>query len=78
MVPHSSGLCRSDLIPPVKMVHPLLWLCSTAADGVTGNRYVAAHWDETAPIEAARTASQAPIGWPGLATAPVWPGGRPD
>jgi NAD(P)-dependent dehydrogenase (short-subunit alcohol dehydrogenase family) len=77
MVPKSSGLRRSDLIPPVKMTHPLLWLCSEAANGVTGRRYVAAHWDETAPVEAARAASEAAIGWPDLAAAPVWPGGRP-
>lgn len=40
MVPASSGLKREDLIPPVQMTHPLLWLCSTEADAVTGNRYV--------------------------------------
>jgi NAD(P)-dependent dehydrogenase (short-subunit alcohol dehydrogenase family) len=77
MVPASSGLRRADLIPPVQMTYPLLWLCSTAADGVTGNRYVAAHWNREAAIEAARAASEAPIGWPGLADTPVWPGGKP-
>ena len=59
------------------MTYPLLWLCSAEADRVTGNRYVAANWDATAPIEAARSASEAPIAWPELATAPVWPGGTP-
>lgn len=78
MVPQSSGLRRSDLIAPAKMSPPMLWLCSRAADGVTGNRYVAAHWDETVAREAARAASEAPIGWPALAGAPVWPGGRPQ
>jgi NAD(P)-dependent dehydrogenase (short-subunit alcohol dehydrogenase family) len=77
MVPASSGLKREDLIPPVVMTFPLLWLCSSEADQVTGRRYVAANWVSAAPIEAARTASEAPIGWPELATAPVWPGGRP-
>jgi NAD(P)-dependent dehydrogenase (short-subunit alcohol dehydrogenase family) len=77
MVPQSSGMRRSDLIRPAKMVPPMLWLCSRAADGVSGNRYVAAHWDETAPLEAARAAAEAPIAWPGLAGAPVWPGGKP-
>jgi NAD(P)-dependent dehydrogenase (short-subunit alcohol dehydrogenase family) len=77
MVPASSGLKREDLIPPAKMAYPLLWLCSAEADQVTGKRYVAANWDPAAPIDAARTASEAPIGWPGLATAPVWPGGTP-
>jgi NAD(P)-dependent dehydrogenase (short-subunit alcohol dehydrogenase family) len=77
MVPASSGFRREDLIPPVRMIHPLLWLCSGSADQVTGKRYVAAKWDPAASVEAARTASEAPIGWPGLATAPVWPGGTP-
>lgn len=77
MVPASSGLERKDLIPPVRMTYPLLWLCSSAADRVTGKRYVAARWDPAAPIEIARRASEAPIAWPELATAPVWPGGTP-
>ena len=78
MVPEVSGYRRADLVPPAKMVHPLLWLCSEQADSVTGNRYVAAHWDESASIDEARTASEAPIGWPNLADAPVWPGGKPQ
>jgi NAD(P)-dependent dehydrogenase (short-subunit alcohol dehydrogenase family) len=77
MVSERSGFKRSDLIPPAKMTHPIVWLCSREADGVTGNRYVAALWDETGPIAKARAASEAPIGWPGLATSPVWPGGTP-
>lgn len=77
MVPESSGLRRADLIPPRKMVPPMLWLCSPAGDGITGNRYVAAHWDEAAGVEASRAAAEAPIGWPGLAGSPVWPGGKP-
>jgi NAD(P)-dependent dehydrogenase (short-subunit alcohol dehydrogenase family) len=77
MVPASSGLKREDLIRPVQMTYPLLWLCSTDADQVTGKRYVAAEWDPGAPIEAARKMSEAPIGWPALAAAPVWPGGLP-
>lgn len=77
MVPASSGLKREDLIKPVQMTYPLLWLCSAAAAGVTGKRYVAAHWAEHAAPEAARAAAEAPIGWPGLAAAPVWPGGKP-
>jgi NAD(P)-dependent dehydrogenase (short-subunit alcohol dehydrogenase family) len=78
MVPASSGLKREDLIPPVAMTYPLLWLCSGGADRVTGKRYVAAKWDPEAPIDAARAASEAPIAWPELAAAPVWPGGTPQ
>jgi NAD(P)-dependent dehydrogenase (short-subunit alcohol dehydrogenase family) len=77
MVPQSSGFKREDLIPPVRMTYPLLWLCSSAADQVTGRRYVAALWDPAAPVDAARQASEAPIAWPELAAAPEWPGGTP-
>jgi NAD(P)-dependent dehydrogenase (short-subunit alcohol dehydrogenase family) len=77
MVSQRSGFKRSDLIPPVKMTHPVVWLCSRAADGVTGNRYVASKWDENAPVAQARATSEAPIAWPDLATSPVWPGGTP-
>jgi NAD(P)-dependent dehydrogenase (short-subunit alcohol dehydrogenase family) len=77
MVPASSGMRRKDLIPPVVMTYPLLWLCSSDADRITGKRYVAAKWDPAAPVEAARAASEAPIAWPDLATSPVWPGGTP-
>jgi NAD(P)-dependent dehydrogenase (short-subunit alcohol dehydrogenase family) len=77
MVPASSGFRREDLIPPVQMVYPLLWLCSGSADRVTGKRYVAARWDPAVSAEAARVACEAPIGWPELASAPVWPGGTP-
>jgi len=47
------------------------------ADRVTGQRYVAALWDPAAPVDAARRTAEAPIAWPELATAPVWPGGTP-
>jgi NAD(P)-dependent dehydrogenase (short-subunit alcohol dehydrogenase family) len=77
MVPEASGFRRSDLIPPRKMAPPIVWLCSSAADGVTGNRYIASKWDEKVPVADARAASEAPIGWPELARAPVWPGGTP-
>ena len=77
MVPASSGLKREDLVRPVQMTYPLLWLCSTEADLITGKRYVAANWDPGAPVETARQMSEAPIAWPALATAPVWPGGTP-
>jgi NAD(P)-dependent dehydrogenase (short-subunit alcohol dehydrogenase family) len=77
MVPAASGIRREDLIPPARMAPPMLWLCTRDADAVTGKRYIAAQWDDALPPEAARRASESPIGWPELAAAPVWPGGRP-
>ncbi len=78
MVPPVSGLKREALIPPRVMAPPVLWLCSAAADDVTGNRYVGADWDASLPPEAAARGCAAPIAWPQLATSPVWPGGRPE
>ena len=77
MVPKEAPFARSDLIPASSMVPPILWLCSDEAALVTGNRYVAAHWDSALPVDQARAASEAPIGWPDLAGTPVWPGGTP-
>jgi NAD(P)-dependent dehydrogenase (short-subunit alcohol dehydrogenase family) len=77
MVPAASGIRREDLIPPGKMVPPMLWLCTREADAVTGKRYIAVKWDDALSPEAARRASESPIGWPELAAAPVWPGGKP-
>ncbi|HTS54919.1 MAG TPA: SDR family oxidoreductase [Burkholderiales bacterium] len=77
MVPAESGFDRKDLIPPGVMAPPIVWLCSEAANGVTGNRYVAAQWDTTKPPEQAERSCRAPIAWPELAQSPVWPGGKP-
>jgi NAD(P)-dependent dehydrogenase (short-subunit alcohol dehydrogenase family) len=77
MVPPESGFDRKDLIPPEVMVPPIAWLCSDAANGINGNRYVAAHWDASVTPEDAERQCRAPIAWPELAKNPVWPGGRP-
>ncbi len=77
MVPASSGIARTDLIPPAAMLGPILFLCSPDGAGVTGKRYIAAHWQASRSVADNRAAAEAPIGWPDLATAPVWPGGKP-
>jgi NAD(P)-dependent dehydrogenase (short-subunit alcohol dehydrogenase family) len=77
MVPPDSGFKREDLIPPSVMAPPIVWLCSEAADGVTGNRYVASHWDTSLAGDQAEQRCRAPIAWPQLAQNPVWPGGKP-
>ncbi len=77
MVPQASGLKRGDLIPPSAMAGPIVWLCSDAAADVTGNRYVAAEWKPDRTLEENRRAAESPAGWPSLAQAPVWPGGKP-
>lgn len=77
MVPDDIGVARSDLIAPSVMLSPILWLCSDAAGGITGNRYVAAQWDTTIAPEQAERNCRAPAAWPQLAQNPVWPGGKP-
>ena len=77
MVPAESGFERKDLIPPTVMVPPTVWLCSEAANGLTGNRYVARFWDTSKPPEQAERECRAPIAWPELTQNFVWPGGKP-
>lgn len=77
MVPEEAGFARADLVQPEAMAPPILWLCSAAADNVTGNRYVAVDWDTTLMPEQAEARCRRPIAWPELAQSPVWPGGKP-
>jgi NAD(P)-dependent dehydrogenase (short-subunit alcohol dehydrogenase family) len=77
MVTEASGFERKDLIPPAAMAPPIVWLCSDAADGISGNRYVAVEWDASRPPEQEERKCRAPIAWPDLAQNPVWPGGKP-
>ncbi len=77
MVPEESGYARKDLVPPGVMAPPIVWLCSPAADGITGNRYIAAHWDTSLAPARAQERCRAPIAWTELAQNPVWPGGAP-
>jgi NAD(P)-dependent dehydrogenase (short-subunit alcohol dehydrogenase family) len=78
MVPEEAGFKRADLVQPVVMGPPIVWLCSDAASGITGNRYIAQHWDPAKPPEQAEKACRAPAAWPELAQTPVWPGGKPE
>ncbi len=64
---------RSRLIRPEVMVPPLLWLISDTAAAVTGQRFLAVHWDSArAPEHAAETCG-APIAWTSIATMPIEP-----
>lgn len=75
MVPQESGYARKDLIQPGVMTPPIVWLCSPAADDITGNRYIAADWDAGLAPALAEQRCRAPVAWPQLAQHPVWPGG---
>ena len=69
---------RTKLIAPEVMVAPLVWLCSNASDGITGQRFLGAHWDATlAAAEAAKKAG-APAAWQQLGRQSITPGGKRD
>jgi 3-oxoacyl-[acyl-carrier protein] reductase len=55
------------------MVPPLLWLCSSASDGVTGQRFIGMRWDtKLPPAEAAKNAG-APAAWQQLGRQSIMP-----
>ena len=68
-----SGIPRDKMLRPAVMGPPMRWLASTGSDGVTGQRFVAALWDASMGDAQAAKAAGAPIGWPELAKAVVWP-----
>jgi NAD(P)-dependent dehydrogenase (short-subunit alcohol dehydrogenase family) len=78
MVPEGAGWNREQLVKPIAMTYPTLWLCSEEAKSITGNRYIAGRWDPEESIERNRTNTETPIAWPNLAQDPVWPGGKPS
>jgi 3-oxoacyl-[acyl-carrier protein] reductase len=60
MVPdHVSATLRASLLQPEIMVPPLLWLVSTAADHVSGRRFVATRWQSNDPLAAVEEAGWA-------------------
>ena len=72
-VADESGIPRDKMLKPAIMGPPIRWLASSASDGVTGRRFVAALWDASEENAAAARAAGAPIGWPDLAKTVVWP-----
>jgi len=73
IVPDAAVTDRSRLLRPEIMAPPLLWLVSEAAAGVTGRRFLAAHWDTALPPAQAAEKCGAPIAWKSIATMPIEP-----
>jgi NAD(P)-dependent dehydrogenase (short-subunit alcohol dehydrogenase family) len=69
----SYGERQSLLIKPDVMVKPLLWLTSSASDGVTGKRFIGALWDATVPEAQAVEKCSAPAAWPQLGRQSILP-----
>ena len=55
------------LIDPQVMAVPVVWLASSASDGISGSRFVARDWDMALPQNEAAERVRAPAGWPTLA-----------
>jgi NAD(P)-dependent dehydrogenase (short-subunit alcohol dehydrogenase family) len=64
---------RAKLIQPDVMVAPLIWLCSNASDGVTGQRFIGARWDVKLPPAEAAKAAGAPAAWQQLGRQSILP-----
>ena len=63
LVSRTAAPDRSKLISPDVMVPPLLWLCSNASDGITGQRFIGAAWDKTLSPSVAAQKAGAPMCW---------------
>lgn len=72
-VSDESGIPRDKMLKPAVMGPPVRWLASTASDAATGQRFVAATWDPNKTDTEAAALAGAPIGWPELGKAVVWP-----
>ena len=73
LVPDKMAPDRSQLIAPEVMIAPLLWLCSNAADGVNGQRFIGAKWDDKLPPEQAAKNAGAPAAWQQLGIQAIMP-----
>jgi NAD(P)-dependent dehydrogenase (short-subunit alcohol dehydrogenase family) len=65
MVLDEEGLDRSTLIPPSLMAPPMLGLFTSAADAITGKRFLAVDWDPSITDPAKQKTRS--VGWPELA-----------
>jgi NAD(P)-dependent dehydrogenase (short-subunit alcohol dehydrogenase family) len=73
LVPQSQASDRSKLIAPEVMVAPLIWLCSNASDGVTGQRFIGTRWDQKLPPAEAAKQAGAPAAWQQLGRQAIMP-----
>jgi NAD(P)-dependent dehydrogenase (short-subunit alcohol dehydrogenase family) len=64
---------RGKLIQPEVMVAPLIWLCSNASDGVSGQRFIGTRWDKSLPPADAAKNAGAPMAWQQLGRQAVMP-----
>lgn len=73
MIPAEAPFAREALIQPDVMLPPVIWLASSAADDVTGKRFLGTSWSADLAPEIAAVKAGAPIGWKDLAVLPIRP-----
>jgi NAD(P)-dependent dehydrogenase (short-subunit alcohol dehydrogenase family) len=73
IIPPENDFDRSKLIQPEAMVAPVVWLASTASDGVTGRRYAAVKWDPEKPDWIAEQDAGAAVAWTGFGVQASYP-----
>lgn len=66
------GIPRQKMLRPAVMAPPIQWLMTREADGVTGRRFVAGHWDAGLAPGAAAAKIARSIGWPELTGDVIW------
>ena len=66
------GLAREKMLRPSVMAPPVRWLLGDEADGVTGRRIVAGHWDTSLAPAGAAAKVMRDIAWPELTGDAIW------
>ncbi len=64
----SRGIPLENMMSPDIFEEPILWLASSASDGVSGCRFNAKLWDKTLPPDEAAERSRQPAAWDSLST----------
>jgi NAD(P)-dependent dehydrogenase (short-subunit alcohol dehydrogenase family) len=65
---HSRGIAKERMLQPDIIAAPMLWLASTASDGVSGFRFNAKEWDKKLPPDEAALKARSPAAWDALST----------
>ena len=69
-----SEMDPAKMLKPEVMGPPIAWLCTSKADGVTGQRFIGGKWDPAMSDADAVAEAGSSAGWPDLAAATViWP-----
>jgi NAD(P)-dependent dehydrogenase (short-subunit alcohol dehydrogenase family) len=73
LLPLDTAFDREKLIQPSIMMAPVVWLSSDESADVTGQRFIAYHWDDSLPVKERLEKAGAPAAWPQLGGKAVRP-----